>query len=92
MIQLYSLFDKKTSAYERPFLVSYVQEAIQGVQQALDEGKAFFARYPADYALYLVGHFDPTTGQMMPPSQSGPQFVIEVASLSRKPVNNEVKK
>lgn len=83
MIQFYSLFDKKTVAYEKPFPVAYVQEALQAVQAALEEKKAYFSKYPADYALYHVGTFDPQSGGMMPPASQGPQFVIEVASLAR---------
>lgn len=83
MIQFYSLFDKKTGAYERPFLCSYVQEAVQGVSQALQDGKVFFSKHPGDFALYLVGTFDPTSGGIMPPQQLAPQFVCEVSSLLR---------
>lgn len=86
MLQIYSIFDKKTSSYEKPFFCAMVQEAIQAIQYSLEEKKAYFSKYPADFALYQIGTFDVVTGQVLPTATVGPQFVIEVAALLRAPV------
>lgn len=81
MFQMYSIFDKKGLIYGQPFYCRHVAEATRSVQIGIQDGKAMFARFPADYALYLVGTFDPDSGSVTPTHQGGPQFCIEVASL-----------
>lgn len=81
MIQLYSLFDKKAGSYSKPFFVAHIAEAMRSVQMALEDGKSMFAKFPADYALYLMGTFDESTGFLTPPASGMPQFSIEVISL-----------
>lgn len=81
MIQLYSLFDKKASCFSRPFFVAHVAEATRSVQIGLESKDVMFAKYPADFALYLMGTFDEATGFLTPPASGMPQFTIEIAAL-----------
>lgn len=81
MFQMYSIFDKKGLIYSNPFYCRHISEATRSVQIGLEDGKAMFARFPADFALYLVGTFDPESGSVMPTAQGGPQFALEVAAL-----------
>lgn len=84
MLQAYSIFDKKAASFDRPFFCKHVADATRSVQAALEspkEQQPWFAKYPADFALYFVGTFDPTTGQWMPPSNGAASYTIEVASL-----------
>lgn len=85
MIQFYSLMDKKTGAYMPPFQCKHVAEATRFVQLELENSKSTLLRFAADYALYLVGSFDPTSGILYPTAEAGPQFVIEVAALLPSP-------
>lgn len=81
MIQLYSLMDKKTGRYMAPFQCKHVAEATRMVQMELENPKSTLQRFASDYALYLVGSFDDTSGFLYPTAEAGPQFTIEVASL-----------
>lgn len=84
-LQVYSIFDKKGQAFERPFHCKHVAEATRAVQSGFslpDDQKPWYVKYPADYALYLVGYFDMDTGLLSKPTGDMPQFTIEVASLA----------
>lgn len=91
MLQMYSIRDTKTGAFERPFFVRHVQEAIRSVEQAFqarEDQQPWFCKYPADFALYLIGTFDPDTGFVFPTAEKGPQHTIEIAALQpQRPKN-----
>lgn len=94
MLQLYSIMDKKTGAYMPPFHVAHVAEATRSIEIEFEKPDSKLRRFAADYALYLVGNFDPTSGFLYPTAEAGPQFTIEVASLLPKspvPLGKEVK-
>jgi len=85
MLQAYSIFDKKAASFERPFWCKHVAEATRAIQMNFEAPKGqepWFVKYPADFALYHVGNFDPTTGSLLPTAHMGPQIVIEIASLA----------
>lgn len=81
MIQYYSIFDKKTVSFERPFPVKHVAEALRAVQAVLEDPKHPVTKHAADYALYMVGSFDGTTGAWIPTASQAPQFTCELLSL-----------
>lgn len=81
MFQMYSIFDKKGILYGNPFYCRTISEASRAVAMGLEDGKAIFARFPADFALYLLGTFDPATGFVTPTHQGGPEFCLEIAAL-----------
>lgn len=85
MLQQYSIFDKKGGVYSKPFSCLHVAEATRAVQSAFSipkEEQPWFAKYPADHALYFVGTFDESNGMYLPTSEGVPVWVIEVASLA----------
>lgn len=81
MLQLYSVFDKKTVSYSPPHHVKHVEEAIRAIKIELENPKSMLSRHASDYALYLIGHFDQDTGCVTPTAHGGPQFTIELLSL-----------
>lgn len=85
MFKFYSLFDKKTNSYSDPFLAKYESDAMRSVQVAFDNPKSPLTRWPADYALVMVAHWDPTTGQLMPTVSGHAEHVLEVVALVPKP-------
>lgn len=91
MIQFYSLHDKKTGRYLPPFHCKHVAEATRIVQIELENPKLTLQRFAADYALYLIGSFDDTSGFLYPTAEAGPQFTIEVASLLQNVKMEDVK-
>lgn len=81
MFQLYSIFDKKGVIYSNPFYCRNISEALRAVSIGLQEGKSMFAHFPADYALYVLGTFDPLTGFVTPTATGAPQFCEELANI-----------
>lgn len=84
MLQMYSIYDKKSGIYEKPFFVKHVAEATRAVHAGLNgpEDRApWFAKYPADYSLFFVGSWDPASGMYTPTSEGVPVWVVEVVSL-----------
>lgn len=88
MNQFYSLFDKKAVFFSPPILFSHVAEATRSVQAAMEDSKSKLAKWPADFALYVVGHWDGSTGCIMPTASGIPQLVIEIAALVPQGVSN----
>lgn len=85
MVQMYSIFDKKGGVYSKPFFCLHVADATRAIQSgfSLPEGQGpWYAKYPADFALYFVGTFDESNGMYMPTSEGVPVWVIEVVSLA----------
>lgn len=64
-----------------PFHVPHVAEATRMVQIELQQKNSKLAMFAADYALYLIGSFDPSSGFLYPTAEKGPQFTIEIAEL-----------
>lgn len=83
-LQMYSVRDTKGGIYNKPFFVKHVAEATRAVQSAFSlptENQPWFAKYPADFALYFCGTFDESNGMFQPPSEGVPVWVVEVISL-----------
>lgn len=79
MKQIYGLFDKKAASYPwPPFTCEHVAEATRAVKYSLENKNSPVAKWPGDFCLHLLGHFDPSTGVI---KSDGPQVVIEVAAL-----------
>lgn len=90
-MQIYSIFDKKAVSFGQPWPAPSIAEATRSVQVVASEGKAMIAKFPADFALYQVGHWDQTTGCITPTSHGGPQLVLEVAALVQPQAEGGIK-
>jgi len=77
----FSIFDKKTAGYERPFFAKHVAEVTRQIDQMIQKGEAGFALYPEDFALYMIGEFDKHSGEML--SSPNPVHIIELAALKK---------
>lgn len=73
------IMDKKMGRFDRPFCVKHAIEATRSLQQHLKKGESMISQYPSDYALYLLGTFDPVSGEI---SSGRPEHILEVSSLS----------
>jgi len=80
-LQLYAIFDKKTISFSQPYVYKHVEEAIRSLKMTLEDPKSLLARHAADYALYLVGHFDQETGRITAPAHNEPSHAIELLAL-----------
>lgn len=79
-MQLYSIFDKKSISYGRPFFAKNLAEANRSLHMSMARDDSPEAKFPEDYSLNLVGHFDETTGVI---KSDGPVFTIELLAISQ---------
>lgn len=75
---IYSIYDKKTQIYARPFLLQNDATAIRAIQTTIMDQKEL-ASYPDDYQVSCLGSFDETTGLITP--NKVPQIISECAPL-----------
>lgn len=82
-----SVFDKATAAYGQPFCVKAVGEASRMLSNEVNSGKqdSNIVLHPDHFQLYALGTFDDSSGLFAPANASGPDFVLECASLVVKP-------
>lgn len=90
-MQFYTLYDKKAAAYMTPQVYRSSADACRSIQMAMEEPKSMLSRFPAEFALYLVGHFDASTGAFTAASTGMPQLVLEVAALVPRPEVDNVR-
>jgi len=83
----FSFFDKKASGYLPAWPCSSTAEAMRAVHIGVQEGKSTWAKFPADFDLYLVGHWDHVQGLMTPPTSQGPQFLEHVTTFATPEVS-----
>ena len=84
---IYTVFDKKSATYHQPFFVNHQVHAIRIVETAVNDLATNLGKYPADFALYCLGHYDDQSGLLEPTS---PSFVCELITLVFKPSFDEL--
>jgi len=83
MMQIYSIFDRKTAAYMQPFFALTDGAALRTVMSSMGEGSMFKA-YPGDFDVFRLGRFDEGSGEI----SSAVDFLVNVANLVT--INEEV--
>lgn len=76
---LYSVLDKKASAYLPVFLARTDQEAMRMMKMTLLRGPSPFSDFPEDYHLYTLGEFDDEHGTLA--STSKPLPIASISEL-----------
>jgi hypothetical protein len=65
-LNFYSVFDKAIGAYTRPFVMQSDGQAMrQFADEATKEGTPI-EKHPEDYALFRIGVFNESTGEITP--------------------------
>jgi len=62
IMQIFSIFDKKTAIYSKPFYCLTMAEAIRTFGDAVNEPESPFFKHPEDYDLWQIGRFEDITG------------------------------
>lgn len=62
IFKVFSIYDEKSKAFLRPFLLSEVGQAIRAIHDCLTDPQHDFAKHPSDYTLFQLGEFDDSTG------------------------------
>jgi len=61
MLKMFTVYDSKAETYLRPFTMNSTGEAIRGFITTLNDPSTEFCKYPADFTLFEIGTFDPST-------------------------------
>lgn len=56
--QIFSVFDSKTGAYLKPFHEATIPSCIRSFTDACKDPESTFSKYPEDFTLFHLGHFD----------------------------------
>lgn len=59
-----SIYDKATEAYMRPFQAQSQGQAVRMFEDLVTQPDHELAKHPEDYALFQVGTFDDTIGEL----------------------------
>lgn len=93
MLYVFSIYDSAAAYYKEPFCCNNKGIALREFADACLNPQTFLAKHPADYTLFLLGHFDDVTGvfeQLTAPQSLGKalDFISKAEELSRasKPV------
>lgn len=80
IMQLYSVYDKKTSVYAPPFVANNAEQAQRDLAYNLTRGgENMIVRFPDDYQLVHVGAWNDSVGNLE--ANPSPQTVVEVAAI-----------
>lgn len=66
LIKVYSVYDKKTLAYNTPYFAATDGAATRSFQELAGDLSTTVGKYPHDYSLYYIGEYDIDKGQMIP--------------------------
>lgn len=78
---LFSVYDKVSASFEKPFVAPTAGSAARAVRMAVAEPGHPYQRYPADYELYQVGLWDRLTGTVHQQVSEGPEGTRSVEPL-----------
>lgn len=71
IVRYYAVYDKKASAYQRPFAEATDGSATRAFIDAVAQEGSGFARHAGDYELFFVGTFDDAAGLFVSSSPFG---------------------
>lgn len=64
---IYAIFDKKAMIFFPPFCCENKIQAIRGLSGTVNHSGNVIFDYPDDFALYFLGEFEPSTGNITQP-------------------------
>ena len=61
----YSVHDTKSHSYGPPMFFRHAAEAMRAFEQASNDEATMLAKYPGDYELVRIGHYDDEAGALI---------------------------
>ena len=84
MFKLFTVFDRESKTFDRPFAAPTERDARAGFAHAVNNKETNFGQFPNDFDLYLLGEFDPREGELKP---SKPELLVTGQSLVKEQSN-----
>ena len=69
MLNCYAIFDKKALSFATPFFAPRDAVAVRSFEDLVRDKRSLVSQHPEDFALHLVGSFEPETGRITPHSE-----------------------
>lgn len=93
-MKLFSVYDSKAEMYSAPFVERTHETARRSFLAAVRDDKSAVGQYPHDYALFVIGSFDDTSGVITPAKAptmvwSGTEALQELNKLINFPDTDE---
>ena len=63
-LQSFSVYDKKSQSFSRPFFSATKGEASRAFSDMINDTSHPLGKHPEDYSLYLVGNFNDKEGKL----------------------------
>lgn len=64
ILGMYAVIDDKAQAFFNPFVARQKAEAYRSFGDSIKDPQGNLGKHPADFALYQLGTFDPSTGHI----------------------------
>lgn len=64
-LQAFSIYDSKAVAYAPPFFMARPELALRAFRDLAADPASNVSKHPEDYALFLLGEFDDSTGAIV---------------------------
>ncbi len=81
ILKMFSMYDTKADAFITPFFLHNEKMALRAIYDASTSPTHMFSKHPEDYALYLLGEFDDTNGQVVTGLPHNMGLVSQIASV-----------
>jgi hypothetical protein len=78
--KVFTVRDNKAQAYLQPFFLPNEAVAVRGINNCLTDPNHAFSHNPEDYALYILGEYDETTGKFV--LLDAPEHLFNVIDLA----------
>lgn len=62
----FSVYDVKSETYSPPFFEKTSGLALRSFTEAIKDPRSALSKYPADFTLFEIGHFDDSSGSLVP--------------------------
>lgn len=79
-LQVFSIFDEKAQAFNRPMFMTHKGEALRAFADIVSNKETLIAKHPEDYKLYCLGTLDDTSGKIE--SLAQPEFMLNATDYT----------
>lgn len=80
MLNCYAIYDKKALSFATPFFAVNDDVAMRSFEDLVRDRRSLVSQHPEDFALHLVGSFDPEIGRLFPRKEGS--YLIEDGLLA----------
>lgn len=77
-MNVYSIYDKKTMMYQRPFYAHTSGHATRLVLDEMSHEDSQLSRYAGDFSLHMLGTWDDIKGELL---GTAPKIVFELSQM-----------